>query len=106
MAQRLKTDWILFSTVLAMITFGMVILYSASSIMAELRYGSSWHFVVRQVAWAVVAIVVMMTLKRTSYRKFQNPAVAFGAVGVFLLMMRPPPISTLFPYTTLLRPAA
>jgi cell division protein FtsW len=64
-----------------------VILYSASSIMAELRYGSSWHFVVRQLAWAVVAIVVMMTLKRTSYRKFQNPAVAFGAVGVVLMML-------------------
>ena len=47
MAQRLKTDWILFATVLAMMSFGVLILYSASSIMAELdpRYRSSWHFV-------------------------------------------------------------
>ena len=87
MAQRLKTDWILFSTVLAMVSFGMVILYSASSIMAQLRYGSAWHFVVRQSAWAVVAVLVMMALKRTSYRKFQNPAVAFCAIGVALLML-------------------
>lgn len=87
MAQRLKTDWILFSTVLAMITFGMVILYSASSIMAQLRYGSAWHFVVRQAAWAVVAVIIMMTLKRTSYRKFQNPAVAFCAIGIALMML-------------------
>ncbi len=87
MAQRLKTDWILFSTVLAMITFGMVILYSASSIMAQLRYGSAWHFVVRQAAWAVVAVIVMMTFKRTPYRKFQNPAVAFCAIGVALLLL-------------------
>ena len=51
MSQRLKTDWILFGTVLVMISFGMLILYSASSIMAQLdpRYGSSWHFVIRQV---------------------------------------------------------
>ena len=50
MAQRLKTDWILFATVLAMVVFGVLILYSASSIMAELnpRYGSSWYFVLRQ----------------------------------------------------------
>lgn len=87
MAQRLKTDWILFSTVLAMVSFGLVILYSASSIMAQLRYGSAWHFVVRQAAWAVVAVIVMMTLKRTSYRKFQSPAVAFCAVGVALLLL-------------------
>jgi len=74
MALRLKTDWILFLTVLVMVSFGMVILYSASSIMADLRYGSAWHFVVRQAAWAVVAVVAMMTLKRTPYRKFQNSA--------------------------------
>ncbi|HEV3331345.1 MAG TPA: FtsW/RodA/SpoVE family cell cycle protein [Bryobacteraceae bacterium] len=87
MAQRLKTDWILFATVLVMVSFGVLILYSASSIMAELRYGSTWHFVVRQVAWAAVAIIAMMTLKRTHYRKFQNPAVAFSAIGIALLLL-------------------
>ncbi len=87
MAQRLKTDWILFSTVLAMVSFGLVILYSASSIMAQLRYGSAWHVVIRQAAWAVVSVSVMMLLKRTSYRKFQNPAVAFCAIGVALVLL-------------------
>lgn len=87
MAQRLKTDWILFATVLVMVSFGVLILYSASSIMAELKYGSTWHFVVRQMAWAAVAIIAMMTLKRTHYRKFQNPAVAFSAIGVALLLL-------------------
>ena len=87
MALRLKTDWILFFTVLVMVSFGMVILYSASSIMADLRYGSAWHFVVRQAAWAVVAVVAMMTLKRMPYRKFQNSAVAFTAVAIALLLL-------------------
>ena len=87
MALRLKTDWILFLTVLVMVSFGMVILYSASSIMADLRYGSAWHFVVRQAAWAVFAVVAMMTLKRTPYRKFQNSAVAFTAVAIALLLL-------------------
>jgi cell division protein FtsW len=35
----------------------------------------------------VVAVVVMMALKRTDYRKFQNPAVAFGAIGVALMLL-------------------
>jgi cell division protein FtsW len=89
MSQRLKTDWILFSTVLVMISLGMVILYSASSIMARLdpRFGSSWHFVIRQLGWAVVAIAVMMTLKKTNYRKFNNPAVAFTAIGIALVLL-------------------
>jgi cell division protein FtsW len=89
MAQRLKTDWILFATVLAMMSFGVLILYSASSIMAELdpRYGSSWHFVARQLVWVAVAVGLMMALKKVHYRNFQTPAVAFGAIGVALMLL-------------------
>ena len=63
-----------------MLSFGLLILYSASSITAEMdpRIGSSLHFVLRQLGWAAVAVTAMMLLKRTDYRKFQNPAVAFG----------------------------
>ncbi len=89
MAQRLKTDWILFATVVTMMSFGVLILYSASSIMADLdpRYHSSWHFVLRQLGWAAVAVGLMMALKRVHYRNFQTPAVAFGAIGVTLMML-------------------
>jgi cell division protein FtsW len=89
MANRLKTDWILFVAVLAMMSFGVLVLYSASSIMAKLdtRYGSSWYFVIRQVGWAAVSLAIMMTLKRVSYHKFQNPAVAFGAISIAILLL-------------------
>jgi cell division protein FtsW len=89
MPQRLKTDWILFAAVLSMVLFGLLIVYSASSIMARLdaRYNSSWYFAVRQAGYAVVAVVAMMALKRTHYRKFQNPAVAFSAIGVSLMLL-------------------
>ena len=36
MGQTLKTDWILFSTVVVMVSFGILILYSASSVMAQI----------------------------------------------------------------------
>src|SRR2546425_9148195 len=83
LAQRLKTDWILFVTVLVMVTFGVLIVYSASSIMAQMdpRYRSAWHFVKRQAVWGVLAIGLMMTLKHTHYRKLQNPAVALTAIS-------------------------
>jgi cell division protein FtsW len=89
MAQRLRTDWILFATVVTMAAFGVLMLYSASSIMADLnpRYGSSWYFVARQMAWGVVAVIAMMTLKRTHYRNYQTPAVAFGAIGIALILL-------------------
>jgi len=89
MGQTIKNDWTLFGTVLAMVSYGLLILYSASAITATMdpRFGSSWHFVLRQLGWAVVAIGVMMALKQTDYRKFQDAAVAFGALGISIAML-------------------
>jgi cell division protein FtsW len=87
MAQRLKTDWILFTTIVVMVFFGAVMLYSASSVMAQLKFGSSWHFFARQLAWMAVAITGMMLLKRTHYRTLQNPTVAFAAMGIALILL-------------------
>ncbi len=89
MSQRLKTDWILFFTVLVMVSFGMLILYSASSVTAKMdpRFGSTWHFVARQAEWAGLAVLAMMMLKKTSYRKLHSAAVAFSAIGIALLLL-------------------
>ncbi len=87
MAQRLKTDWYLFITIVAMVFFGALMIFSASSVMANLKMGSSYYFLIRQGFWIVVAVTVMMTLKRLHYRKLQNPAVAFVSMGVVIIML-------------------
>ena len=89
MSQRLKTDWILFGAVVAMVAFGLLMLYSASSVNAQMdpKFQNGWHFVLRQLGWAATSAFVMMTLKRTSYRKFQDPPVAFGVIGVVLVLL-------------------
>jgi cell division protein FtsW len=88
MAQRLKTDWILFSTVLAMVFSGVLIVYSASAIMAQMGPNHSpWYFVKRQAVWAVLALTIMMALKSTHYRKLRNPTVALSAISVALFLL-------------------
>ena len=88
MAQRLKTDWILFFTVLAMVFSGVLIVYSASAIMAQMGPNHSpWYFVKRQAAWAVLALTLMMALKSTHYRKLRNPTVALSAISVALFLL-------------------
>ncbi|MEX2263470.1 MAG: putative peptidoglycan glycosyltransferase FtsW [Bryobacteraceae bacterium] len=87
MPQRLKTDWVLFGTVLSMAFFGLVMVYSASSVMAQLKFNSSQYFLIRQASWLVASICVMMLLKRTHYRWMQSSAVAFTAVGVVLMLL-------------------
>jgi cell division protein FtsW len=82
---RLKTDWILFLTVLAMVCFGLVMVYSASSAAAQLRYKvEPYHFIVRQLGWAAFALTVLMYLKRLDYRRLNTPAFAFSGLGIVL----------------------
>ena len=89
MSQRLKTDRVLFGAVVTMVAFGLLMVYSASSVNAQMdtRFHSSWHFVLRQLMWAGVSAAAMMWLKNRDYRKFQERSVAFGVVGVVLLLL-------------------
>src|SRR5579862_2843290 len=85
---RLKTDWILFLTVLAMVGFGLVVLYSASSAVAQVRFKSApYYFIVRQLGWAAVSLVVMMCLKRFDYRRLNTPGWAFSGLGIVLALL-------------------
>jgi len=55
--------------------FGLVMVYSASSISALVKEGSSYYFVVRQGVFVLLAIVVGFAASRFDYRRFQ------GALG-------------------------
>jgi cell division protein FtsW len=87
MAQRLRTDWILFSTVVLLVLFGALMIYSASSVVADMRMGTSYYFALRQLIWISIAIPLMMFMKRLNYRKLQTPAVAFTAMGLVMILL-------------------
>jgi cell division protein FtsW len=87
MAQRLKTDWILFTTVVLLVLFGALMIYSASSVVADMRLGTSYYFALRQLIWISIAIPLMMFMKRLNYRKLQTPAVAFTAMGLVMILL-------------------
>lgn len=88
MAQRLKTDWILFLTVLALVCFGLVMVYSASSMVAELKYHvSSTYFFLRQLGWAVFSIALLLYCMKRDYREWNNPRFAFAGLGLVLLLL-------------------
>jgi cell division protein FtsW len=84
---QLKTDRILFYTVLVIVMFGIVILYSASSVMAQSKQLSEWYFVGRQFAWMVLAVAAMLFFKNTDYRRLQSTAVAFSAIGFMIVLL-------------------
>ncbi len=88
MAQQMKSDWLLFGTVVAMAGAGLVMVYSASSVVAQLnpRINSSYYYAAHQLVWAAVSFVALMFFKRRDYRMLQSPAWAFGSLGMVLFL--------------------
>ena len=88
MAQQLKSDWLLFGTVVAMVGAGLVMIYSASSVTAELnpRIHSSFYYAAHQLVWAAFSFVALMFFKRRDYRVLQSPGWAFGSLGMVLFL--------------------
>ncbi len=87
MAQRVKSDWMLFWIITGLVCFGLLMVYSASSVVARVRFGSSWYYIERQTAWAVVAFLTMLWIKRTDYRRFNSARWAFASIAVVLAML-------------------
>jgi cell division protein FtsW len=86
-AQHVKTDWILFIAILMLVSFGLVMMYSASSVVADLRYHQSTYFLVRQLGAAVVAFGAMMFLKRHDYRTWNDPGWVFCSMGGVIVLL-------------------
>jgi len=87
MARFIKTDWVLFGTIVALVCFGLVMVYSSSSVMAEVKLKvTSVHFLVRQLGFAIASFFLLMYFKRQDYRLMKNPVWAFTGLGAVLIL--------------------
>jgi len=87
MARRLESDRILFGTVVVLVLFGALMVFSASAVMAEQRFGSSYYFLVRQVIWALLGFGLMVAAMHFDYRRLAQPTVIFPALGIQFLLL-------------------
>ncbi|MBV9073320.1 MAG: putative lipid II flippase FtsW [Acidobacteria bacterium] len=87
MAKRVSVDRWLFGTTLLLVLLGLVMVFSASAVMAGDRYGSPYTFVVRQIAWAVAGILAMVVLMRMDYRRLKHPAFVFTLLGLTVILL-------------------
>ena len=87
MAKRVSVDRWLFVVTLILVFVGLVMVFSASAVMAQERYGSGSTFLLRQLAWAAAGIASMAVAMKVDYRRLKHPAVVFSLLGVTSLML-------------------
>ena len=87
MFKRLKEDRLLLLSTLILVAFGLLMVYSASSVMALKRYGDSAYFLKRQAIWAGGGLIAMYAAWRMDYRNFKYAAIPALAVIFILLLL-------------------
>jgi cell division protein FtsW len=87
MAKRVSVDRWLFTVTLLLIFLGLVMVFSASAVMAKERYGSGYFFLLRQLGWATGGLLLMVAAMKIDYRRYKHPAVVFSILGLTTLML-------------------
>jgi cell division protein FtsW len=77
--------WALAFLVVVFNLLGLVMVMSASSVVALDEYGSSWYFVSRQAAWAALGTVALVVLAKLDYHRWRRHSGAFVLVALALL---------------------
>jgi len=84
---RSRSDYLLVTLVLILMAVGIVMVYSASAILALDRVGSTTFFAKRQATWTVMSVCVLFLLTRVDYHRFQKVSPVLLTVSFLLLVV-------------------
>lgn len=95
MARKLKYDRVLFIATLLLVCASIVMVYSASALVALERFQQPYLFVTKQIMMALVGVAVLSVVMKVNYRTYRNERVIWTLLGmaalllIFVLFARP-----------------
>lgn len=87
MARTLKSDRLLFLTTVALVAASIVMVYSASNVLAMQKHGQPNLFLTKQVLFAILGLAAMAVTMRIDYRTYRNPRVVWTVIGFTVLAL-------------------
>jgi cell division protein FtsW len=87
-SQKLESpDFLLFLLTLILVTAGLIMIYSASAILAHDRYGNSYYFFLRQLLWVAVGSAGMWAVSRVDLESLRALAIPGLFLGLLLMAL-------------------
>ncbi len=87
MAKRVSVDRWMFTVTTLLVFIGLVMIFSASAVMAKERFGSAYEFLIKQLIWAVAGLAVMLIAMKIDYKRLQHPALVLTLLGFTTLFL-------------------
>jgi cell division protein FtsW len=87
MARKLQADKWLFAAAAGLALFGIVMVYSASAVMARAENGNQYYYVIKQGIWTAVGFAAMLVAMQFDYQRLRDRRIVYGLLGLTALML-------------------
>ena len=82
-----KVDYLLFIAVITLILFGLIMIFSASSIWAEYKFNDSFKYVKQQGLFIIIGIILMHIVSKIDYKWYYKKTNLILLICLFLLVL-------------------
>jgi len=85
MARKLAPDKWLFAATTGLALFGVVMVYSASAVLAQKENGNQFFYVLKQGMWVFIGFMVMLLMMQFNYQQLKNRRIVYALLLVTVL---------------------
>ena len=87
MARKLQVDKWLFAATAGLALFGIVMVYSASAVLAQEENGNQYYYVIKQGIWTAIGFGAMLLAMRFDYQRLRNKRIVYGLLGLTVVLL-------------------
>ena len=87
MARKLKSDKLLFTATLLLVCTSVVMVYSASAVVAMETNHDPYLYLFKQGTWALLGLVLVPVIMQVDYRNYRQPVVIWAGLGLVSLAL-------------------
>ena len=87
MARKLKSDRVLFTATVLLVCASIVMVYSASALVALQKFDQPNLFLTKQALWTVLGLAVLAVAMRVDYRAYRNDTFIWSVLAFVGLML-------------------
>ncbi len=86
---RRRIDPLILGITVALSLGGLIMVFSASGVVAEMKYSDSTHYLQRQIVWMILGFCILFVGSQIDYRQWKQwvPWIVMGCVGGLLLVL-------------------
>jgi cell division protein FtsW len=84
---KMEFDSVIFYTTMILVFIGIIMVFSASFVQSSFKHHDAYHFLKKNVVFAILGFICMITISNIDYRFWKKNAKSLGIIAFILLIL-------------------